>query len=57
MNYDSMLQEIAENHSAHWGGTYEEMKSSDKRIEAIALQYPELYAQALADYNEMLRKM
>ncbi len=57
MTYEEMFEEIRQNHSAHWGGTFDEMKNSDKRIEGIALQYPELYAQALADYNEILRKM
>lgn len=57
MDYKEMLKEVSSNHASHWGGSFQEMKDSDKRIDAIAKEYPELYAQALADYNEMLRKM
>jgi len=57
MTYDEMLKEVSSNHSAHWGGTFQEMKDSDKRLEGLAQQYPEIYAKALADYNEMLRNM
>jgi hypothetical protein len=57
MTYDEMLKEISANHSEHWGGTYAEMKASDERLKGIAEQYPELYKQALDDFNEMLRKM
>jgi len=57
MNYEEMLEEVRQNHAESWGGTFAEMTASNKRIDAIAKEYPELYAQALADYNEMLRKM
>jgi hypothetical protein len=57
MNYDEMLKEISANHADHWGGTFAEMTASDKRVAELAEQYPEIYAKALADFNEMLRKM
>ena len=57
MNHDEMLKEIASNHADHWGGTYAEMKASDKRIDELSKQYPEIYAKALAEFNEMLSKM
>lgn len=57
MDYKEMLEEVRQNHASHWGGSFQEMKDSDKRIAELEKQYPELYAQALADYNEMLRKM
>lgn len=55
MNYFKMRMLIEKNHSAHWGGSFEEMTQSDKELKAIAEQYPDLYAEALADHNEMLR--
>ena len=57
MDYKEMLEEVRDNHASHWGGSFQEMKDSDKRIAELEKQYPELSAQALADYNEMLRKM
>ncbi len=57
MTYDEMLKEVSSNHSAHWGGTYEEMKASDTRLANLAEEYPALYREALDAYNEMLRNM
>jgi sigma54-dependent transcription regulator len=57
MDYEKMLEEVRDNHSAHWGGTYEEMKASDTRLANLAEEYPALYREALDAYNEMLRNM
>jgi hypothetical protein len=57
MDYQTMLEEVRDNHSAHWGGTYEEMKASDNRLANLAEEYPALYREALDAYNEMLRNM
>ncbi len=54
MNYKEMYNLITDNHSEHWGGTFEDMLASDKKLKAVAEQYPELYAKAQADFNEYL---
>jgi hypothetical protein len=57
MNYKEMYQEIANNHSEHWGGTFQEMMESDKKLDVLRNQYPDLYAKAQADFNEYLRSL
>jgi hypothetical protein len=57
MNYELMIKAIAEDHSIQMCGTFEETKASDSAMAELELRYPDLYAKALADYNEMLRKM
>ncbi len=57
MNYQEMYNLIADNHSEHWGGTFEDMVASDKKLKAVSEQCPDLYAKAQADFNAMLSKM
>lgn len=57
MNYKEIYQAIADNHAEHWGGTFADMVASDIALEKIANDYPEIYAKAQADFNEMLSKM
>lgn len=57
MTYEEMYKAIVENHSEHWGGTFADMMASDKKLKALANEYPELYTQAQADFNEVLSNM
>jgi flagellar motor protein MotB len=57
MTYQEMYRLIADNHSEHWGGTFADMVASDKALAVAKSNYPEIYAQAQADFNEYLSKI
>ncbi len=57
MDYQEMYREIADNHAEHWGGEFAEMVASDKRLKAIAEEYPEIFAKAQEDFNAYLRSL
>jgi hypothetical protein len=57
MNYELMLKAVAQDHAIQMCGTFAETKASDSAMAELELRHPDLYAKALADYNEMLRKM
>lgn len=56
MNYDEMFQTLGQEHAIQMTGTFADKQASAKRLDELEIQYPELFAKALADYNEMLSK-
>jgi hypothetical protein len=57
MNYQEMYNLILDNHAEHWGGSFSDMVASDKQLDEAIANYPVIYAQAQADFNESLSKM
>lgn len=56
MEYNEMFQTLGQEHSVQMTGTFADKQASAKRLDELEIQYPELFAKALADYNEMLSK-
>jgi hypothetical protein len=57
MNYQEMYNLIVDNHSEHWGGSFEAMLASDAKLVVAKSSYPELYAKAQADFNNKLANL
>lgn len=49
-----MIKKIASNHAEQWSGSFAEKQASAKRVEQLEKDFPELFTQALAEYNKML---
>jgi len=56
MEYNEMFQTIGQEHSIQMSSTFAERQASVKRLDKLEIEFPELFAKALADYNEMLSK-
>lgn len=56
MNYNEMFQALGQEHAIQMSSTFAEKQASAKRLDELEIQFPELFAKALADYNEMLAK-
>ena len=58
MNYNEIRTEIEKNHALHWSNeAFIQISASDSKLKRIAQQYPDLYAQAQADFNRYLARM
>jgi hypothetical protein len=56
MEYNEMFQTLGQEHAIQMSSTFAEKQASAKRLDELEIAHPELFAQALADYNEMLSK-